>query len=60
MKRIEVFISEGNADRRLGTLDANSQLERIRSAVAKWRDVAVRLGIPRREQEEMSVCFTRG
>ena len=27
--------------------------------VAKWRDVAVRLGIPRREQEKMSVCFTR-
>ena len=32
---------------------------RIRSAVAKWRDVAVRLGILRREQEEMAVCFTR-
>ena len=60
MKRIEVFISEGNADRRLGTLDANLQMERIRSAVAHWRDVAVRLGISRREQEEMSVCFARG
>ena len=45
---------------RLGKEEANAQLERIRSAVAKWRNVAVRLGIPRREQEEMSVCFTRG
>lgn len=44
---------------RLGNEEANAQLERIRSAVAKWRDVAVRLGIPRREQEEMAVCFTR-
>ena len=44
---------------RLGKEEANAQLERIRSAVAKWRDVAVRLGIPRREQEEMAVCFTR-
>ena len=45
---------------RLSKKEANVQLERIRSAVAKWRDVAVRLGIPRREQEEMSVCFTCG
>ena len=44
---------------RLGNEEANAQLERIRSAVANWRDVAVRLGIPRREQEEMAVCFTR-
>ena len=44
---------------RLGKEEANAQHERIRVAVAKWRDVAVRLGIPRREQEEMSVCFTR-
>ena len=43
---------------RLGKKEANVELERIRSAVARWRDVAVRLGIPRREQEEMSVCFT--
>ncbi len=43
---------------RLGKKDANAQLERIRSAVAKWRNVAARLGIPRREQEEMSLCFT--
>lgn len=28
---------------------ANAQLERIRVAVAKWRDVAVRLGISCRE-----------
>ena len=42
---------------RLGKEEANVQLERIRAAVAKWRDVAMRLGIPRREQEEMSVCF---
>ena len=45
---------------RLGKEEVNAQLKRIRAAVAKWRDVAVRLGIPRREQEEMSVCFTRG
>ena len=44
---------------RLGKEESNAQLERIRAAVAKWRDVAVRLGIPRREQEEMSLCFTR-
>ena len=44
---------------RLGRKEANAQIEHIRSAVGKWRDVAVRLGIPRREQEEMSVCFTR-
>ena len=43
---------------RLGKKDANAQLERIRSAVAKWRNVAARLGIPRREQEEMSLCVT--
>ena len=42
---------------RLSKKEANVQLERIRSAVAKWRDVAVRLGIPRREQEEMAACF---
>jgi len=44
---------------RLGKDEANVQLERIRSAVVKWRDVAARLGISRREQEEMSVCFAR-
>ena len=44
---------------RLGKEEANVQLKRIRSAVAKWRDVAVRLGISRREQEEMSECFVR-
>lgn len=44
---------------RIGKVEAEANLSRIRSAVAKWRDVAVRLGIPRREQEEMSVCFTR-
>ena len=40
-------------------VEANAQLERIRAAVANWRDVAVRLGVPRREQEYMSMCFTR-
>ena len=98
MKRIEVFISECDGDRRIGTLEyyelrgkevssfeldagvpiesvdtlldgaeyfrlgkeeAIEELERIRSVVSQWRDVAVRLGIPRREQEEMSVCFTK-
>ena len=44
---------------RLDKSEANSQLERIRAAVAKWRDVAKRLGISRREQEDMSVCFAR-
>ena len=44
---------------RLGKVEANVQLERIRAAVAKWRDVAVRLGVPRREQEYMSMCFAR-
>ena len=42
---------------RLGKAEAEANLSRIRSAVAKWHDVAVRLGIPRREQEEMAVCF---
>ena len=44
---------------RLGKEEAIEELERIRSVVSQWRDVAVRLGIPRREQEEMSVCFTK-
>jgi hypothetical protein len=67
MKRVEVHIAEGEANRRLGTLEyfrlstaeANVQLSRIRSAVARWRAVAVHLGIPRREQEEMSACFAK-
>ncbi len=42
---------------RLGKAEAEAILSRVRSAVAKWRDVAVRLGISRREQEEMAVCF---
>lgn len=42
---------------RLGKAEAEANLSRIRSAVAKWRDVAVRLGIPRREQEDMALCF---
>lgn len=44
---------------RLDRPEAEARLSRIRSAVAKWRDVATRLGIRRREQEEMSVCFRR-
>jgi len=43
---------------RLGKKEASAQLERIRSTVTKWREGALRLGISRREQEEMSVCFT--
>ena len=42
---------------RLDKTAAEATLSRMRSAVAKWREVAVRLGIPRREQEEMAVCF---
>ena len=42
---------------RLDKAEAEATLSRIRSAVAKWRDVAARIGISRREQEEMSVCF---
>ena len=42
---------------RLGKAEAEVNISCIRSAVAKWREVAVRLGIPRREQEEMAVCF---
>ena len=53
-------IVEASGYFRLGREEANAQLERIRRAVAKWREVAVRLGISRREQEEMSECFTRG
>ena len=41
------------------TSSTNAQLSRIRTAVAKWRIIAVHLGIPRREQEEMSACFAR-
>ncbi len=44
---------------RLGKPEASAQLERIRSTVASWRDVASRLGIHRHEQEEMSICFAR-
>ena len=44
---------------RLDKTEAETALSRIRSAVVKWRDVAVRLGIPRREQAEMAVCFER-
>ena len=53
-----VFVN-ADGDNRLGKVEANVQLERIRAAVAKWRDVAVRLGVPRREQEYMSMCFAR-
>jgi len=44
---------------RLGKAEAETILSRVRSAVAKWRDVAVRLGIPRREQEDMAGCFVK-
>ena len=44
---------------RLDKTEAEANLTRIRCAVAKWRDVAVRLGISRREQEDMAVCFAR-
>lgn len=44
---------------RLDRPEAEARLSRIRAAVSKWRDVAARLGIRRREQEEMSVCFRR-
>ncbi len=44
---------------RLGKAEAEASISRIRSAIANWRNVAVRLGIPRREQEEMSACFSR-
>lgn len=44
---------------RISKRDANKELNGIRSAVAKWRDIATRLGIARREQEEMTVCFSR-
>ena len=44
---------------RLDKEEAEAILSRIRSAVAKWRDVAVRLGIPRREQEDMAGCFVK-
>lgn len=45
---------------RLDKAQAETTLSRMRSAVAKWRDVAVRLGISRRAQEEMAICFERG
>ncbi len=45
---------------RLGKRAAETELARIRSAVSNWRGIASRLGISRREQEEMSVCFARG
>ena len=44
---------------RLNKTEAEANFSRIRYAIAKWRDVAMRLGISRREQEEMSVCFMR-
>ena len=44
---------------RLDKTEAEATLARIRSVVAKWRDVAARIGISRREQEERSVCFER-
>ena len=45
---------------RLDKAQAETTRSRMRSAVAKWRDVAVRLGISRRAQEEMAICFERG
>ena len=44
---------------RVSRTEASSHLARIRSTVAGWREVATRLGIHRREQEEMSTCFAR-
>ena len=44
---------------RLRKAEAEAILSRVRSAVAKWRDVAARLGIPRREQEDMAECFVK-
>ena len=44
---------------RLNGAQAEAELARIRQAVGKWREVAVRLGIPRHEQEEMALCFAR-
>ena len=42
---------------RLEKHTAETQLKRILASVKNWRIVAERLSIPRREQEEMSVCF---
>jgi serine/threonine-protein kinase HipA len=44
---------------RVGKKEAETSLNRIRATVGGWRDVAGRLGLSRREQEEMSVCFQR-
>lgn len=44
---------------RLNGAQAEAELARIRQAVGKWREVAVRLGIPRHEQEGMARCFAR-
>ena len=43
---------------RLDKATAEKQIENMRNTVAKWRTVAMRLGIPRREQEYMSACFS--
>ncbi len=44
---------------RLDKAAAATNLLRVRHAVARWRDIAVRLGISRHEQEEMAACFVR-
>ncbi len=44
---------------RLDKVAAEVALSRIRNAVANWRDIAGRLGISRREQEDMAASFAR-
>jgi hypothetical protein len=58
MKRVDTLLVAAEYFR-LDKAKAEATLSHFRSAVAKWRDVAVRIGISRREQEEMSVCFER-
>ena len=58
MKRVDTLLVAAEYFR-LGRTEAEATLSHIRSAVAKWRDVAARIGISRREQEEMSICFER-
>ena len=58
MKRVDTRLAAAEYFR-LSRPEAEATLSHIRSAVAKWRDAAARIGIPRREQEEMSVCFKR-
>lgn len=42
---------------RLNEKSATEQFNHIKSAVSEWRTIAAHLGISRREQDDMAICF---